>query len=93
MRLVEEGGNKSSQPQKLLTWDLSSVESGIVTLRLVIKSDNNTYAEKILRLNIQVPTQTPTITPTATPTSTSTPTPTQTSTPTATPTPELYLEK
>lgn len=87
MRLVEEGGNKSSQPQKLLTWDLSSVESGIVTLRLVIKSDINTYAEKILRLNIQVPTQIPTITPTATPTSTSTPTPTPTFTPTATPTP------
>jgi membrane peptidoglycan carboxypeptidase len=90
MRLVSEGGNKSSQPQKLLTWDLSSVEPGIVTLRLVIKSDNDTYAEKILRLNIQVPTQIPTITPTPTATSTSTPTltitplPTETFTPTPT---------
>lgn len=93
MRLVSEGGNKSSQPQKLLTWDLSSVEPGIVTLRLVIKSDNDTYAEKILRLNIQVPTQIPTITPTPTATSTSTPTPTITSTttPTATSTPTPTL--
>jgi penicillin-binding protein 1C len=87
MRLVSEGGNKSSQPQKLLTWDLSSVEPGIVTLRLVIKSDNDTYAEKILRLNIQVPTQIPTITPTPTATSTSTPTPTITPLPTETFTP------
>jgi penicillin-binding protein 1C len=93
MRLVSEGGNKSSQPQKLLTWDLSSVEPGIVTLRLVIKSNNDTYAEKILRLNIQVPTQIPTITPTPTATSTSTPTPTTTSTttPTATSTPTPTL--
>ena len=88
MRLVEEGGNNSSQPQKLLTWDLSSVQSGIVTLRLFMKSDNDGYAEKLFRLNIQVPTQTPTTIPTATPTSTSTPTPTHTFTlePTITPT-------
>lgn len=88
MRLVEEGGNKSSQPQKLLAWDLNSVESGIVTLRLFMKSDNNGYAEKLLRLNIQAPTQTATSTPTVTTTSTFTPTPTMTATPTSTNTPQ-----
>ena len=97
MRLVDEGGNKSSQPQKMLTWDMGGIKSGIVTLRLYMKSDNNGYAEKLFRLNIQVPTRTPTptITPSATATSTSTPTPTSTftstpapsETPTQTPTP------
>lgn len=87
MRLVQEGGNRSSQPQKLLTWDLSAIEQGLVTIRLYMKSDNNGYAEKLFRLNIQVPTRTPTITPTITPTPTSTATPTPTATPTQTLTP------
>ena len=87
MRLVDEGGNKSSQPQKMLTWDMGGIKSGIVTLRLYMKSDNNGYAEKLFRLNIQVPTRTPTptITPSATATSTSTPTPTSTFTSTPAP--------
>jgi cell division septation protein DedD len=95
MRLVEEGNNKSSQPQKMLTWDMSDIKTGIVTLRLYMKSDNNGYAEKLFRLNIQVPTRTPTPSATATVTSTSTPTPTSTLTPTpsftpsSTPTPSL----
>jgi penicillin-binding protein 1C len=91
MRLVEEGGNASGQPQKMLTWDLSGLPSGTVTLRLFMKSDDNGYAEKLLRLNIQVPTRTPT--PTLTPTATSTPTPTSTVTltpsPSATPSPTM----
>jgi len=87
MRLVDEGGNRSSQPQKMLTWDLGDVRSGMITLRLFMKSDNNGYAEKLFRLNIQVPTRTPTSTPTLTPTSTatSTPTITVTSSPSMTP--------
>jgi len=59
-RLVESGGHPSDQPQKLLTWNLDSVPSGIVTLRLYMESTNNTYAEKLFRLNIQAPTPTPT---------------------------------
>ena len=89
MRLVDEGGNKSSQPQKMLTWDLSEVSPGMVSLRLYMKSDNNGYAEKLFRLNIQVPTKTPTVTPTATATSTSTATPTLTATPTPSATPTI----
>ena len=89
MRLVEEGGNRSSQPQKMLTWDLGDVRTGMVTLRLFMKSDNNGYAEKLFRLNIQVPTRTPTSTPTMTPTSTATPTPTITVTPSPSLTPSM----
>jgi membrane carboxypeptidase/penicillin-binding protein PbpC len=97
MRLVDEGGNKSSQPQKMLTWDLSDVTPGIITLRLYMKSNNNGYAEKLFRLNVQVPTKTPTSTPTVTVTTTSTSTPTLTmtitssSTPTPTQTPTQTL--
>jgi membrane peptidoglycan carboxypeptidase len=93
MRLVEPGGMISPSPQKILTWDMSGLEPGIITLRLYMKSFNNGYAEKLLRLNIQVPTRTPTstptdtMTPTPTPTATMTPTPTLTVTPTLTPTP------
>ena len=88
MRLIEPGGGISSSPQKLLTWDMSGLQPGIITLRLYMKSKNNGYAEKLLRLNVQVPTQTPmpTATATVTPTSTSTPTVTATTTPTETPT-------
>lgn len=95
MNLVNDGGNKSPQPQKLLTWDLGDVPPGLITLRLYMRSDNNGYAEKLLRLNIQVPTRTPTATATTKPTSTSTststvtPTPSPTLTPTLTQTPTL----
>lgn len=81
-RLVDNGGHASDQPQKLLTWNLDNVPRGIVTLRLYMESTNNTYAEKLFRLNIQAPTPTPT--PTMTPTPTPTPTPTMTPSPTPT---------
>ena len=75
MRLVDTGGSASPQPQKLLTWDMSGLDSGIVTLRLFMTSNSgNGAAEKLFRINIQVPTQTPTQTPTPTPTPTLTPT-------------------
>jgi len=89
MNLVNDAGNKSSQPQKLLTWDMGDVPPGIITLRLYMRSDNNGYAEKLIRLNVQVPTRTPTATATATSTSTSTPTSTVTPTPSPTLTPTL----
>lgn len=91
-QLVKKGGSKSADPQKLITWDLTKVKNGVVTLRLYMESTEGGHAEKLLRLNIQVPTRTPTSTPTrtATPTNTATPTitltPTLTATPTATPT-------
>ncbi|TLM97907.1 hypothetical protein FDZ73_24305, partial [bacterium] len=36
-RLVEVGGHPSDQPQKLLTWNLDNIPSGIVTLRLYME--------------------------------------------------------
>jgi len=87
MRLAESS-NASSSPQKLLSWDLAGLENGIITLHLHMKSNNNGYAEKYLRLNLQLPVPTATLTPTstATPTVTTTPTVTETPTPTETPT-------
>ncbi|MCX6053567.1 MAG: transglycosylase domain-containing protein [Chloroflexi bacterium] len=94
-RIVEAGGTASPAPQKLLSWDISDLPPGTVTLRLYMKSKNNGYAEKLFRLNLQVPTRTPTPTSTATltqtPTLTLTPTATETGTPTPTETPTLTL--
>lgn len=89
--LVEPGGHTSANPQKIYVWDLTEVEPGVVTLRLFMKSTNDGHAEKLLRLNIQVPTRTPTPTPTPTLTPTETPTPTNTLTPTPTETPTPTL--
>lgn len=86
-RLVEPGGTTSANPQKLVTWDLTKVKTGTVTLRLYMTSTEGGHAEKILRLNIQVPTRTPTPTVTPTPTKTPKPTKTPTLTPSVTPTP------
>ena len=72
---------------EILTWDISDIPVGWVTLRIYMRNVNEGYAEKRISLNIQVPTKTPT--PSMTPTPTETPTPTITPTPdlTATPTP------
>ena len=80
------------QPEKLLTWNMNDIPSGLVTLRIYLASTNDTYAEKQIHLYIEVPTPTPTITlsptstlpPTSTATVTNTPTMTTTSTPTQT---------
>lgn len=89
IRIVEQGGAASASPQKLLTWDVSSMPQGIITLHLYMKSNNNGYAEKFLRLNMQLPLPTATNTPTVTITPTVTATPTVTETPTETPTETL----
>ncbi len=89
--LLYLGGPQSDQPQFLMDWDLNTVRSGGVTLRIYLTSDHDTYAVRKLHLNLQVPTPTatPTVTPTQTPTPTRTPTitktPTITNTPSATP--------
>lgn len=85
--LVPSGGAPSANPQKLLTWDVSQIPAGTVTLRLTIRNNHDGYAQRFLRLNMQQPTLTPTSTPTETVTPTITPTPTATETPTVTPTP------
>lgn len=79
-------------PEKVISWDLKDVPAGIITIRVYMESVLGTYAEKNIRLDIQLPTATPTptLTPTQTPTTTLTPTPTGTATPTppATDTPQ-----
>lgn len=91
MNLIPAGGSASASPQKLVSWDVSDSHPGYVTLRLIMKSNNNGYAEKLLRLNLQLPTPTASSTPTVTSTPTETATPTITETPTASPTPSETL--
>ncbi len=59
---------------ELLSWDISDIPSGWVTLRLYMTGLNDGYAERRIQVNIQVPTPTPTPTSSPTPTATLTPT-------------------
>lgn len=86
-RLITEGNQPLSQAGKIATWDLKEIPAGTITLRLWMESIRNTYAERLLHLNIQVPTVTPTPTETPTLTPTWTPTLVPSSTPTNTPQP------
>jgi len=80
---------KEETPQEaeglLYDWDLTDIEPGIVTLRIYVHSTDDTYAEKLISLNIQIPTPTPTKTPLPTSTPTPTITPSETPTPSLTP--------
>jgi hypothetical protein len=91
-RLVDKEKDAVPSPKIIFTWDMSDLEPGNITLRLVMKSTNGGYAEEIIRLVIKVPTRTPeptrTRVPTRTPQPTGTPEPTSTPRPTATDTPE-----
>ncbi len=87
--LVENSNAELKKKGELYLWDLADVENGTVNLRLTLyakKGDG--YAEREIRLILNVPTPTPT--PTLTPTATATPlpssTPTATLLPTSTPT-------
>ena len=90
---LTESNQPVTQASMIYKWDLAEIPSGVITLRLTMHSIRNTSAEKLLHLNIQVPTRTPTptatatVTPTPTATATLTPTPTATLVPTNTPTP------
>lgn len=84
---LARGNERISRPELLYTWDLEGLPEGMVTLRLLLESSEDTFAEKLLTLNIQVPTPTPTPTNTSTPTQTHTPTATFTATSTYTSTP------
>lgn len=89
--LMREENDPVRQPDEIYEWDVSELDSGVVSVRLRVLSTEDTYAEKIITLDLQVPTSTPTPTdqPTATPTPTQTFTPTLTSTATETPTSTL----
>ncbi len=85
--LVEGIQTAYDQPERIYTWDLIGLPAGKVALRIYLDSTKDTYAERTIHINVQVPTPTPTITPTPTSTSIPTLTPTQTLAPTATQTP------
>ncbi len=84
---LAKGNERINRPELLYTWDLDDLPDGLITLRLLMESTEDTFAEKLMLLNFQVPTPTPTPTNTPTPTPTFTPTATFTSTPTFTLTP------
>jgi len=84
--LLEKRNKPVKSSKEIYEWDISGMPAGVVTLRIVILSNEDTYAELRIPINLQVPTPTPTPTPTFTPTFTPTMTPTITETPTPTPT-------
>ena len=78
--------DEMKQPEKLITWDVYEADAARITLRIYVYSTRDTFAEKRIHINLDVPTQTPTVTPTITqtPEPTSTPVPTETPIPTET---------
>ncbi len=84
--LVEPVNHQFKSPDTIYTWNISELPAGVVTLRLYMQNTEGGYAEKQVKLNLQVPTPTPTLTPTPLPTETPSPTdlPTQTPLPTNT---------
>ena len=70
---------------EILSWDMTDVDSDVITLRVTMHSTINTEVQKKWVLRVDLPTPTPTMTPTATMTPTMTPTmppvPTETPTP------------
>ncbi len=95
-RLVNKEKDSVVSPKIIFTWDMSDLNPGNITLRLVMKSTNGGYAEEVIRLVIKVPTRTPeptrTRVPTRTPQPTGTPEPTSTPYPTSTATTEPSVE-
>jgi hypothetical protein len=83
--LVDNAPTLFRQPEKVYIWDAKDIPAGRITLRLYLESTEDTFAERLVHINVQIPT--PTATPTETPTNTPTPTMTPTITPTATQTP------
>jgi len=79
---LAKGNNQYQNPERIYSWDVGKIPSGEITFRLYINSTRSTFAEKYVRINLQVPT----VTGTTTPTMTFTPTPTLTITPSVTPT-------
>jgi penicillin-binding protein 1C len=78
-----------NQPDLIHSWDLTDMADGPITLRLILDSIQDTFAEVRIHLNLHLPTPTPTVTPTPTPTETLTPTPLPSATPTETPVPTI----
>jgi membrane peptidoglycan carboxypeptidase len=94
---LEQSDQPVSHPGKIYTWESEDIPTGIITLRIRMRSIRDTSAVLRVHINLQVPTSTPTPTATSSPTPTSiptlpwtaTPSPTLTLPPPATPTSTL----
>lgn len=83
--LVDKSNAEHKKAEEIYVWNLEEIPSGVVTLRLTLHADKGDgYAERLVRVTLNVPTPTPT--PTLTPTETPTPLPSSTPTPTLPPT-------
>jgi hypothetical protein len=80
--LVDTTEKQYQQPELIYKWDVINIPAGTVTLKLTVNSKNDTDAQKLIHINLSVPTATPTITltPTVTPTASATLQPTSTAT-------------
>ncbi len=86
---LDQSRKPNPQSDVVARWDLTDFPVGTVTVRIYMESNEDTYAEKRIQLDMQVPTPTPTPTETPTPTTTPSPTPTRTNTPVPSATPTL----
>jgi penicillin-binding protein 1C len=84
---LQSSDDPIAEAENVYTWQLKDLRRGTLSLRLIMYSTQNTFAEEIILLNIQVPTPTPL--PTNTPTNTLVPSNTPSSSPTWTPTESL----
>ncbi|MFZ3069569.1 MAG: transglycosylase domain-containing protein, partial [Anaerolineaceae bacterium] len=74
--LVDWENNPVRSADDIYTWDLTEIEAKVVTIRVIMRSTQNTQVEKTYIVSLATPTPTPTSTPTPTATPTSTPIPT-----------------
>jgi penicillin-binding protein 1C len=74
--LAEPFESPLAAPERLVTWDATKLTGNLITLRLIMHGTENNYAEKRIRLILDVPQATATPAPTATETPTPTITPT-----------------
>ncbi|MGW8249453.1 MAG: hypothetical protein ACWGO1_02335 [Anaerolineales bacterium] len=86
---LTRSNNPASQSERIYEWDMRDLPTGALSLRLYMRSVEDTFAEVEVVINNQIPTPTPTPTNTPTPTSTPTATPTPTATATSTQPPTL----
>jgi membrane peptidoglycan carboxypeptidase len=84
---IERFTEQFKNGDEVMLWDVSELPAGEINLRVRMEGARQVYAERTIRLNLQVPTPTPTATPTPTSTATPTETATPTNTPENTPTP------
>ncbi|MFZ3151694.1 MAG: transglycosylase domain-containing protein [Anaerolineaceae bacterium] len=86
--LVDWENTPVRSADEIYLWDLEKIEATVLTVRVTMRSTQNTQVEKSYTVSLALPTPTPTSTPTATmtPTPTLTPANTSTAVPSNTPT-------